>query len=353
MTKLAIVIPCYNEEKVLETSYKKLKKCCLDMIAKKMIHADSQLCFVDDGSNDRTWQIIETLSHSDKMVAGIKLAHNTGHQNALLAGMYAADGDAVLTIDVDLQDDIGVIEQMVINHQNGDEIVFGVRKERQVDSIFKRRSAQFFYSFMRWMGAELIHNHADFRLMSAKAVACLSMFREKNIFLRGVIPLIGFQSSCIYYNRQEREAGESKYPLKRMLAFAWDGITSFSIGPLRLISSLGISLSVVALILAIWVLWVKFIVNNAVPGWTSVLLPTLFFSGLQLLSLGIVGEYIGKIYGEIKDRPRFFIEKKLNITHGHNLDGRLDLSEYKQQHQFHVTPLDTGASSSQITRRSA
>ena len=306
---LALVVPCYNEEEVLPTTKEELVKLLLLLIDKGYITKKSFICFVDDGSQDRTWELIEEYSQ-DEYIKGLKLSRNYGHQNALLAGLFYAEGlsDAAVSLDADLQDDISVVEQMCQKYQEGCEIVYGVRKRRDTDTAFKRISAEGFYKVMRWMGVDIIENHADFRLMSKRALGWLKEFEEVNLFLRGIIPLIGLKSDIVYYDRKERLAGESKYPLKKMLAFAWDGITSFSVAPLRFITFLGLGTLLVSLLLSVWALGAK-LSGTAVSGWTSMMLIVLFLGGVQMLSIGIIGEYIGKIYKETKRRPRFFVEK--------------------------------------------
>ena len=306
---LAMVIPCYNEEEVLPTTKKELSALLDRLKAKGLVDEKSFICFVDDGSKDRTWQMIEEFA-KEPYIKGLKLSRNCGHQNALLAGLFYAESlsDAAISMDADLQDDISVVEQMCQKFQEGYEIVYGVRKRRDTDTAFKRITAEGFYKVMRLMGVDIIENHADFRLMSKRALGWLKEFEEVNLFLRGIIPLLGLKSDIVYYDRKERFAGESKYPLKKMLSFAWDGITSFSVAPLRFITFLGIGVLVVSLFLSIWALGAK-LSGSAVSGWTSMMLIVLFLGGVQMLSIGIIGEYIGKIYKETKRRPRFFVEK--------------------------------------------
>ncbi|BCD63177.1 glycosyl transferase (plasmid) [Nitratiruptor sp. YY08-26] len=306
---LAMVVPCYNEEEVLPTTINELEKLLDRLKSKGLVDEKSFICFVDDGSRDRTWELIQEEAVKPH-IKGLKLSRNYGHQNALLAGLFYAEGlcDAAVSMDADLQDDISVVEQMCQKYQKGYEIVYGVRKRRDTDTLFKRITAEGFYKVMRFMGVDIIENHADFRLMSKRALFWLKEFEEVNLFLRGIIPLLGLKSDKVYYDRKERLAGESKYPLKKMLAFAWDGITSFSVAPLRLITFLGIAVLVVSLLLSIWAILAK-ISGQAVSGWTSMMLIVLFLGGVQMLSIGIIGEYIGKIYKETKRRPRFFVEK--------------------------------------------
>lgn len=309
---LYILAPCYNEEAVLPITSKIFLDKLNSLINSGKISAQSRVVFVDDGSKDKTWEIIESLHELDPKFVGVKLSRNRGHQNALLGGMSTVvnDCDMIVTIDADAQDDVTAIDKMVDDYYSGSEIVYGVRASRETDTFFKRTTAQGFYKFMSMMGVETVYNHADFRLMSSRAVKALLDFKEVNLFLRGMVPLVGFKSSSVTYDRAPRVAGESKYPLKKMLAFAFDGITSFSIKPIRVITFLGGITLFFSLIFAIYAL-VSFFVNKTVPGWTSTVLSIWFFGSLQLLAIGVVGEYIGKIYLETKSRPRFFIEKYL------------------------------------------
>lgn len=307
---LALVVPCYNEEAVLHDTTAKLSEVLNAMETDGSI-SSGKIIYVDDGSRDATWQIIKQLSAESSRIVGLKLAHNVGHQNALWAGLEAAAEmkfNATVSIDADLQDDIHVIADMVKRFAEGNDVVFGVRRERKTDTFFKRFTAQSFYRTMSWMGGEIIYNHADFRLMSLRALQALISHPERNLFLRGMVKSIGFPSSCIYYDRKERLAGESKYPLKKMLNFAFDGITSFSVKPLRLISSLGISCMLVSAAFIVYGLY-RYITHSVIEGWTSLMLSLWFIGGAILTSLGIIGEYIGKIYCEVKRRPRYFIEE--------------------------------------------
>ena len=312
---LALVVPCYNEEAVLHDTTAKLSEVLKAMETDGCI-SSGKIIYVDDGSRDATWQIIKQLSAESSRIVGLKLAHNVGHQNALWAGLEAAAEmkfNATVSIDADLQDDIHVIADMVKRFAEGDDVVFGVRRERKTDTFFKRFTAQSFYRTMSWMGGEIIYNHADFRLMSLRALQALISHPERNLFLRGMVKSIGFPSSCIYYDRKERLAGESKYPLKKMLNFAFDGITSFSVKPLRLISSLGISCMLVSAAFIVYGLY-RYITHSVIEGWTSLMLSLWFIGGAILTSLGIIGEYIGKIYCEVKRRPRYFIEETTAST---------------------------------------
>lgn len=310
---LYIVIPCYNEEDVLPITKEKLKEKLSSLISENKIKSDSKIMFVDDGSKDETWNIIENLTKENKIFAGIKLSRNRGHQNALLAGLINAReyADIVISMDADLQDDIDVIDKMISKNMEGYEIVYGVRNNRKKDSFFKRTTAQFFYKIMIWLGVDIVYNHADCRLMSKKALNALNEFKEVNLFLRGLVPLIGFKSTIVYYERNKRFAGVSKYPLKKMLAFAFDGITSFSIKPLRMILSLGIIILFISIIIMIYSLTMK-LLGNVVAGWTFIVISIWFIGGLQMISIGVIGEYIGKIYYETKARPRYIVETVIN-----------------------------------------
>lgn len=312
MDVLTIVVPCYNEEEVLPETKVRLLALLDDMIKSEKIAKNSKILFVNDGSKDITWQLIEEYHEEDKRITGLKLAKNAGHQNALFAGlMYAKeDSDILVSVDADLQDDINVIKEMVDKYHEGNDIVYGVRKERKTDTFFKRTTALAFYKVMDFMGANTIYNHADFRLMSKRAVEHLAEFDERNLFLRGMVPLIGYKTTEVYYDRTERFAGESKYPLKKMIALAIDGITSFSVKPMTMISGVGITFVFISILAAIYSL-ISFFTGNVVPGWTSLILSVWFLGGMILLSIGIVGQYIGKIYIEVKHRPRYNIEKYL------------------------------------------
>ena len=307
--RLGIVVPCFNEEEVLPETALRLTELLQRMMTEGHVAAGSQIVFVDDGSRDRTWQMIEELASTDARVGGIKLSRNRGHQNALLAGLYTCDADVLLSVDADLQDDIQVIPEMVKAHARGAQIVYGVRNDRSSDGFFKRASAQGFYRIINALGAESIYNHADFRLMSRRAIEALKSFREVNLFLRGMVPLIGFKSAIVYYSRSERFAGESKYPLRKMIALALDAVTSFSIAPLRFITGIGFLVFLLSIGMGVWTLWVKLFTTHAVPGWASTMLPIYFLGGIQILCIGVLGEYLGKVYQETKGRPRYIIEK--------------------------------------------
>ena len=307
---LYIVIPCYNEQDCLPETTRLLDKKFSDLLEKNSISSSSKIIYIDDGSKDKTWKTICSLGNN---IIGLKLAHNRGHQNALLAGlMYAKDhSDVTISMDADLQDDINVIDKMLLEYRNGSEIVYGVRNSRKKDSFFKRFTAQGFYKFMHLLGVDIVYNSADCRLMSKRALNELERYNEVNLFLRGIVPLIGFRYSIVEYERGERFAGESKYPLKKMLNFAWDGITSFSVKPLRIISVLGIVTLVASLLVMLYALIMK-VTNNTVSGWTFVICSIWLVGGLQMISIGIIGEYIGKIYAETKKRPRYCIEEIVN-----------------------------------------
>ena len=312
MTKLYLAIPCYNEEEVLRDSAGKLLNKYDNMMAEGKITSDSKIVFIDDGSKDKTWSIIKELHNENPVFQGIKLSRNRGHQNALLCGLMTLKNkaDAVISIDADLQDDINTFDEMVQKYEEGCDVVYGVRSKRETDTFFKRFTAEAFYKILNKMGAKVIFNHADFRLMSKRALEAFSLYKETNIFLRGMVPLIGYKSDVVTYERSERLAGESKYPLKKMLALAWEGITSLSIQPIRMITWLGAIVFAISIIMIIYSL-VSFFVGAATTGWASTLCSIWAIGGLQLLAIGIIGEYIGKIYLETKQRPRFIVEEFL------------------------------------------
>lgn len=307
---LYLVIPCYNEESVLNETASQLLNIIDSMIEKEIISDKSKILFVNDGSKDKTWEIIEQLHNQNPKFCGVCLSRNKGHQNALLAGLMTAKeyADIVISLDADLQDDVHAIPKMVEQYKQGYEIVYGVRSSRDKDSFFKKFTAEGFYKFMKLLGVDIVFNHADYRLMSKPALNALSQFEEVNLFLRGIVPLIGFKSTTVEYERNERFAGESKYPLKKMLAFAFDGITSFSIKPIRMITWLGALIFLISLIVLIVFICLKY-TGVTVSGWTSIVASIWMIGGIQMLSLGIIGEYIGKIYHETKKRPRYIISK--------------------------------------------
>ena len=309
---LAIVVPCYNEEEVLPITCGLFKAELDDLLAKGKVAPGSHVLFVNDGSRDRTWEIIGELAASDPAYRGCSLSRNRGHQNALLGGLMEARGhcDATISIDCDGQDDIATMEQMVDAYLDGCDVVYGVRNKRETDTFFKRTTAEGFYKFMKILGVDVVFNHADYRLMSRRALEGLSEYKEVNLFLRGIVPLIGFKSDYVYYDRAERFAGESKYPLKKMISFALDGITSFSVKPLKLISNLGILISVLSIFGLLYAL-ISHLCGVTVAGWTAIVASIWLLGGLQMLCLGVVGGYIGKIYSEVKQRPRFLIETHL------------------------------------------
>ncbi len=311
MIKLAIVVPCYNEEEVFSTTAELLSKLMDQLLFEGLISPDSTVTFVDDGSKDKTWDRIEETARANSMIHGIKLSKNRGHQNALMAGLLTVEGDAVISVDADLQDDLAAIREMVIKHCEGAEIVYGIRIHRGTDTVFKRLSAEGFYRFLHMLGVEIVFNHADYRLMSRAAIEALKQYDEVNLFLRGIIPQLGFKTADVFYERAGRFAGESKYPLRKMIALAWDGLTSFSSIPLRWITIFGFVVSFLSFSVGGWALAVKLFFDGTVPGWASTVIPIYFLGGIQLLSLGIIGEYISKIYLETKRRPRFIIEKMM------------------------------------------
>ena len=309
--RLYIVIPCYNEEAVLPITAPLFRDKLLSLSSQGKISPDSRVLFVNDGSKDDTWNIIRRLAKEDKHFTGICQSRNRGHQNAVLAGLMEAKDccDITISIDCDGQDDINAMDAMVEQYLSGAEIVYGVRSKRDTDTFFKRFTAESFYKLMKWMGADTVYNHADYRLVSSRALKEFANFREVNIFLRGMFPLVGFKSTCVYYERHERIAGQSHYPLKKMLALAFDGITSLSIKPIRIITGLGVFISLAAFALIIYAL-VSYFTGNVVSGWASSLIVTCFLGGIQLISLGVIGEYVGKIYMETKSRPRFIISER-------------------------------------------
>lgn len=305
---IGLVIPCYNEQEVLHETSRRLLELFGRMQSDGLISPESGIFFVDDGSRDQTWKLIEELSAAHPQINGIRLSRNRGHQNALLCGLMTAPGDALISIDADLQDDVEVIPQMVRALHDGSDIVYGVRRKRTSDTFFKRVTAEGYYHLLALMHVQIVFNHADYRLMSRRALQALGEYREVNLFLRGLVPMLGFRSSIVEYDRTERFAGESKYPLGKMLSLAWQGITSFSTSPLRLITTIGFIISIVSIGLASWALFMRLFTDAALPGWASTVIPMYFLGGVQLLSLGVIGEYVAKIYMESKDRPRFHVD---------------------------------------------
>jgi glycosyltransferase involved in cell wall biosynthesis len=310
IANLSIIVPCFNEEDVLPQTIKTLEKVRLSLIKDNLISDKSSLVFVNDGSKDKTWKIIENNHAKNPNIKGISLSRNFGHQEALLAGLYNTKSDIYITIDADLQDDVNVIKDMVKAYYEGHEVVYGVRKQRDTDSMFKRQTALWFYKIMKLLGVELVSNHADFRLLSHRAVEKMSEFKERNLFLRAIVPLVGFKSCNVYYNRKKREAGTTKYPLKKMILFALKGISSFSAVPLHLITLCGALISLLSFILMIWTLW-AYAHGSTIVGWSSLMSAITFFSGITILFMGIIGEYIASIFIEVKNRPFYIIDKTL------------------------------------------
>lgn len=325
--RLSIVIPCYNEEATLADTVQQVRQVLGSLEAREKIDAGSQIWLVDDGSRDGTWPLIDAMAAADPRVIGLKLSRNRGHQHALLAGLLTAEGDAVISLDADLQDDLGVLEEMIDAWRAGNEIVYGVRRSRKADSWFKRWSARRYYSLLRALGVDIVPDHAEFRLMGRKALDALAEYPEANLFLRGLIPQLGFRTMRVHYDRGLRLAGETKYPLKRMVGLGIDGITSFSAVPLRLIAAGGAVVFVLSVLVSLWVLGVRFFTDHAVPGWASTTLPIYALGGIQLLSLGVVGEYVAKIYLEVKRRPRYLIER---TTRDRLTSARGDISQPRQ-----------------------
>ena len=309
---LYIVVPCYNEEEVLYETTKRLKVKLKEIIKSKKVSNQSRVMYVNDGSKDKTWDIIKEINNNEELFTGISLSRNRGHQNALLAGLLTAKdyADVVISMDADLQDDIDAIEKMIDKYHEGNDIVYGARSTRKKDSFFKRFTAETFYKLMKYLGVDCVYNHADYRLTSKKVLDEFSNFKEVNLFLRGMFPLVGFKSDIVYYERNERYAGNSKYPLKKMLNFAWDGITSFSVKPLRLICILGFIILFISIAIMIYSV-IRKLTGNTVPGWTFLSISIWFIGGIQMISIGIIGEYIGKIYQETKRRPRYIISENL------------------------------------------
>jgi len=311
--KLDIVVPCYNETEVLQPTCARLLELLTRLAADGSIAAGSRLLFVDDGSTDGTWALIRQLAEKDGRVAGIKLSRNRGHQIALLAGLMAATGDAVISIDADLQDDPEVIPAMLAHFRTGAEVVYAVRGRRTSDAFFKRTTAGLYYRLMRALGVELVAQHADFRLLGRRALEALRGYGETNLFLRGLIPQLGFASATVTFERTAREAGISKYPLRRMLSLGLNGVTSFSAAPLRAAAALGALAFLASLIMSGWVLWIRFSTDDAVPGWASTVIPVYFLGGLQLLCMGVLGEYLMRVFLEVKHRPRYVIEHTVGL----------------------------------------
>lgn len=312
---LYMVLPCYNEEEVLPETARQLKEKYQKLIADGKISSKSRIVFVNDGSKDKTWSIIQELHEQDKMFSGVNLSRNRGHQNALLAGLMEAKNcaDMVISMDADLQDDIGVIDAMVEEYYKGNDIVYGARSARDKDTWFKRTTAESFYKLTNALGGEVVFNHADCRLMSKRALEGLAQYKEVNLFLRGIVPMIGYPSTVVTYERNERFAGESKYPLKKMISFAMEGITSLSTKPIRYVTIGGVFFCIVAVAMVVYSL-VRYFMHETFPGWSSILISVWFVGGVQMIALGVIGEYVGKIYMEAKQRPRFIVERFLNDT---------------------------------------
>ena len=310
---LYVVVPCYNEEDVLPETAKQLLAKMENLSVSGKISPDSRIVFVDDGSDDRTWELISMLHSENRFFRGIKLSRNRGHQNALLAGLFtvSSECDAVISLDADLQDDVNAIDEMIDKFNEGCDVVYGVRDSRETDTFFKKFTAEGFYKIIKCMGADIVFNHADYRLMSRRAIEGLLEFKEVNMFLRGIVPMIGYPSDKVYYKRRERFAGKSKYPLRKMIAFAWEGITSLSTKPIKLITILGLIIFIVSIIMLVYSL-VRYFTGATETGWSSTFVSIWALGGLQLLAIGIIGEYIGKVYLESKERPKFIIEEYLN-----------------------------------------
>ncbi|MBR1414179.1 MAG: glycosyltransferase family 2 protein [Bacilli bacterium] len=309
---LYVVVPCYNEEEVLEETNKRLVEKLKDLINKSSISKNSRIMYVNDGSKDKTWELIEKLHKSNELVCGLKLSRNRGHQNALFAGLMTAKdkADMIISMDADLQDDINAVDEMIEKYYNGCEVVYGVRSSRKKDTFFKKFTAEGFYKIMKFMGVDIVFNHADYRLTSKRVLSELSNYKEVNLFLRGLFPVIGFKSDVVYYERAERFAGESKYPLKKMVSFAWEGITSFTVKPLKMIMNLGLIIALFSFIFLIYVI-IGYFTGNSVSGWTTIIVLLCLFSGIQIFCIGIIGEYLGKVYIETKERPRYIIAQAL------------------------------------------
>lgn len=309
--KIAIILPCYNEEEVLPLTYRKLQKIIVELSKED---AQTNLVFVDDGSRDKTWQLIEQMCREDAHVSGIKLSRNVGHQRCVWAGLSETveKFDAMITIDADLQDDENTIIDMVRQFKEGCDVVYGVRKQRTTDSFFKRWSAQAFYLLMKKADSDIIYNHADYRLMSKRAVKALLQYPERNLFLRGMVRKVGFKEGFVYYDRKEREAGTTKYPLSKMIRLSFDGITSFSVAPLQFITIIGLIMMVVSVLAIVWAVY-EYIKDHTIQGWTSILVSLWFIGGVVTTALGVIGTYIGKIYSEVKRRPLYFVDRSLNL----------------------------------------
>lgn len=328
--KLSIVVPCYNEQEALPQTTQSLLTVVHRLVKAQLISADSKIYYVDDGSADETWSYIEQISKTQVEIEGIKLSRNMGHQNALLAGLFSATGDIVVSIDADLQDDVDAIDKMIDAYNKGADIVYGVRDDRTTDSYFKKSTAEMYYKVLARLGVKIVYNHADYRLMSRRAINALKQFSEVNLFIRGLIPLLGYQSAIVYYARGVRVAGESKYPLKKMLSFAWEGVTSMSVVPLKFVTSVGAVVFLFSILFSLFIVGVKLMNFGVVPGWAegwaSTILPIYILGGIQILCIGILGEYLGKIYKEVKARPKYIIEHSTENNIPHNIQQSKDLS---------------------------
>ena len=325
MDRLFCVIPCYNEQEVLPETSKRLKEKFLGLIKNGKISEDSRILFVNDGSKDNTWKMIRELHAQDPLFQGINLSKNMGHQNALLAGLMTAKEvcDVAISMDADLQDDIDAIDEMIDKFHEGKDVVYGVRSKRATDTFFKKFTAESFYKLMNALGANTVYNHADYRLMSRRALLGLAEFGEVNLFLRGIVPMVGYNTDVVYYERADRFAGESKYPLKKMLSFAIEGITSLSTKPIKLITGLGFFIFFVSIVVLVYSL-IRFFTGHTIPGWTTTVLSVWAIGGLMMISLGVIGEYVGKIYLETKNRPRFIIESYIADEKDEEVFGRSD-----------------------------
>lgn len=339
---LDIVVPCYNEEAVLPEVIVRLTALADGLVEQGLAAPGTAVCFVDDGSRDATWQLITRAAAKHPAVRGIKLTRNFGHQAAVLCGLLESGADATVSIDADLQDDESCIADMLRAYRGGADIVYGVRASRASDTWFKRSTARCYYRLLATMGARVVLGHADYRLMSADALQLLASFPERNLFLRGLVPMLGLRSAMVSYDRKERAAGESKYPLRRMLGLAWEGITSLSIVPLRAVSFTGAAVAIGTFVTVLWVLYQRFFTDNAVPGWASVLLPIYFLGGVQILCMGVVGEYIGKIYLETKQRPRYLVAQRVGDETGRAERRGARASEWPRSADLEATPRGGG-----------
>lgn len=311
--KLLLVIPCFNEEASLPTTISRLTDYLNELLDRRIVASDSQIAFVDDGSSDATWSIIESASSANAAIAGIKLSRNRGHQSALLAGLLTVDADVVVSLDADLQDDVNVIEEMIAAAVSGYDVVVGVRVDRSSDTVFKRTSARLFYWLLPLLGVQSVPGHADYRLMTRRAIEALRQFPEVNLFLRGMVPLIGFRTKTVQYRRLPRLQGATKYSLRKMIALAIEAVTSFSTVPLQFIGALGLVIFVGTMAVSVWAAWTRIFTDTAVPGWASTVLPLYFLGGVQLLGIGVLGVYLGKIYQEVKRRPRYIVEQTIGL----------------------------------------